>query len=172
MFEPVGLALTASRAQTCAGVLRLDAVSRIFKGNTSKYANLNSKGQCNKPKFPDGQNTVSFAAFSSSAGSTLAATCYGWKVTVSGSQEMVEADTQIGSNRRIVDSFPSKCHGLYDLQSIMTHEWGHAFGLAHETSGPDEVMYPVESPCHLRRHLGGGDWSGMASLYPSVQHSG
>jgi Matrixin len=85
---------------------------------------------------------------------------------------MVEADTQIGSNRHIVDSFPSRCSGVYDLQSIMTHEWGHAFDLAHETSGPDEVMYPVESPCHLRRHLGGGDWSGMDSLYPSVQHSG
>lgn len=135
-----------------------------FQGNTSEYANITSTGTCNS-KFPNGQNTVSWAAFDSSVSTLLAATCWEWKITVSGSQEMTEADTDLGSNRGIVDAFPANCSNSYDLQSVMTHEWGHAYGLAHETSGPDEVMYPISSPCHLRRHLGGGDWSGMGSLY-------
>lgn len=139
-------------------------VQGAFKGNTSKFANVTSQAKCSS-RFPDGQNTVSFAPFTMTG--TLAATCFGWKITVSGSREMTEADTQIGSNRKIVDTFPSRCTNSFDLQSIMTHEWGHAYGLAHETSGPDEVMYPFSRPCVLRRHLGGGDWSGMDSLYPS-----
>jgi matrixin len=48
---------------------------------------------------------------------------------------------------------------------ISTHEWGHAFGLAHETSGADQVMYPYKNPCELRRHLGKGDYAGMNAMY-------
>jgi hypothetical protein len=35
----------------------------------------------------------------------------------------------------------------------------------HTASGQDEVMYPHLYTCHLRRHLGDGDYFGMAALY-------
>lgn len=136
-----------------------------FEGNTSLFANINSSGNCTS-KFPDGQNTVSWGPFDSSASGTQAVTCTTWN---SSSLAMIEADIYLGSNVGMVDSLPSNCSsaGLadLDLQTIVTHEWGHSYGLAHETSGPDEVMYPNKSYCQLRRHLGEGDYDGMASIY-------
>ena len=42
---------------------------------------------------------------------------------------------------------------------------GHEVGAAGlTTSGGDYALSVLN--CNLRRHLGGGDWSGMASLYP------
>jgi len=140
-------------------------VRGAFQGNTSKYANINSASACTS-NFPDGQNTVSWGSFDSNHSGALAYTCYNWHTDANGYPVMTEADTYLGSNRNIVDTFPANCSNRYDLQSVMTHEWGHAYGMAHESSGGDEVMYPYESPCHLRRHLGGGDYSGMAGLYP------
>src|SRR5262249_28799684 len=144
-------------------------VRSVFKGNTGKFANLTSSAKCSS-KFPDGQNTMSFGPFDSSHPNTLAVTCFAWKTDSNGTEAMVEADTYIGSNRHMVDKFPSRCTNSFDLQSTMTHEFGHAFGMDHETSGTHEVMYPFESPCALRRHLGGGDRSGMAGLYPWPDH--
>ncbi len=140
-------------------------VQGAYQGNTSKYANINSAAQCTG-NFPDGQDTVSWGTFDSNHSGTLAYTCYHWHTNANGYPVMDEADTYIGSNRSIVDSYPANCSNKYDLQTVMTHEWGHAYGLAHETGGPDEVMYPYETPCVLRRHLGSGDYSGMDSLYP------
>jgi hypothetical protein len=134
-------------------------VAGSYQGNTSLFANIDSSAACTS-RFPDGQNTVSWGPFNSSAAGTLAVTCYHWNGST-----MTEADTYLGSNVGMVDTFPSSCSGKYDLQSISTHEWGHAFGLAHETSGPDEVMYPYKSACALRRHLGKGDYAGMNAMY-------
>jgi hypothetical protein len=78
---------------------------------------------------------------------------------------MTEADIAIGNNRGLVDKLPKKCANKYDLQTVLTHEWGHVFGLAHETRGADEVMYPFTSPCTVKRRLGDGDWHGMSSMY-------
>jgi hypothetical protein len=132
-----------------------------YQGTTSKYANINSAGQCTS-NFPDGQNTVSWGPFDSSAPTTLAQTCYDYDPSTKYANE---ADTYIGSNRAIVNTLPADCLDQYDLQTIMTHEWGHAYGLDHETTGPDEVMFITAYDCSLRRHLGEGDYNGMATLY-------
>ncbi len=58
-------------------------------------------------------------------------------------------------------------YGNRDLQSIATHEWGHAFGLndVYTQTSSALVMYSPQPPCYLRRHLGKGDYDGMAYLY-------
>ena len=132
-----------------------------YQGTTSLYANINSSADCTT-RFPDGQNTNSWGPFDSSAPTTLALTCWAWN---DGSAFTTEADTYLGSNRGIVTSFSPFCSGKYDLETVMTHEWGHSYGLHHETSGPDEVMYPYSPVCGLRRHLGWGDYAGMVHLY-------
>ena len=89
----------------------------------------------------------------------LAVTC---KTT---DEPITEADIQINAAAGIVDTLPGSCTSQSDLQSVTTHEWGHVYGLAHETSNADEVMWPTVGPCRLRRHLGKGDYNGMAQLY-------
>lgn len=136
-----------------------------FQGNTSKYANIDSSGNCTS-NFPDLQNTVSWGPYTGTAltSGTLADTCYDAYINTG---KMIEADIYFGSNVRLVDTLPAGCTSSYDLQSTATHEWGHAYGMAHETSGPDETMYPYENPCKTyERTLGNGDWHGMDNLYP------
>lgn len=142
-------------------------VTAHFEGNTSLFANVNSEAQCTA-KFPDGQNTIDWQGFDTGIPDTLATTCINIGTFVNGANQIKEADTALGNNRDLVDTVPATCTNTnpsYDLQSVMTHEWGHAFGLAHETGGVDEVMYPTATPCAQRRHLGEGDWNGMLGMY-------
>lgn len=128
-----------------------------YLGTTGKYANVDGYGRCTS-KFPDGQNTISWGSLSGT--SALAVTCFAY--TADG---MVEADTYVGANRSIVNRLPDRCSNRWDLQSVMTHEWGHAFGLAH-VSESDLTMHTYVGPCSYRaRSLGYGDERGMRTLY-------
>lgn len=141
------------------------AVHGAFQGNTGRFANVDSAGDCTS-NFPDGQNTVSFGPLDSSQYNqgthtgTLAVTCW-----IAYGSYMSEADTYLGSNVGLTDSLPSDCTFQEDLETIMTHEWGHVYGLAHETSGSAEVMYPNRPWCQVRVHLGLGDYDGLSALY-------
>jgi hypothetical protein len=133
-----------------------------YQGTTTLYANINSAAQCTS-KFPDGQNTVSWGPFDSAHDGYLAYTCYDFHTT--GDNFAIEADTYLGSNSYIYTTEPANCDADYDLETVMTHEWGHAYGLDEETTDPDEVMYAYIVDCGNRRHLGWGDYEGMANLY-------
>jgi hypothetical protein len=133
-----------------------------YGGTTSRFANINSAAGCTS-KFPDGQNAVSWGPFDNDAKhiNTLAHTCWHYF-----SGQFTEADIYIGSNRNIRVGVPSGCISAYDLESVVTHEWGHAFGMAHENSGQWETMYPTVDSCSTYwRTLGKGDTDGMLRLY-------
>lgn len=60
------------------------------------------------------------------------------------------------------------CSGLYDLQAVVTHEWGHVFGLAHvsESKHPTLTMSSKADPCDSSpRTLGRGDVLGLQARY-------
>ncbi|NOZ86804.1 MAG: matrixin family metalloprotease [Deltaproteobacteria bacterium] len=62
-------------------------------------------------------------------------------------------DDQLGSN-------------VYDLQSVLTHELGHVFGLDH-TPDPTATMYAIVAPGETKkRTLAQDDMDGLKHLYP------
>lgn len=132
-----------------------------YAGTTSKFANIDSNGDCTS-NFPDEQNTVSWGPLDNTG---VAFDC---SIAQDG-HSMDESDIYLGSNQGIVDNLPADCidFGNRDLQSVMAHEWGHAFGLDDVFSQTSSalVMFSPQPPCYLRRHLGKGDYDGMAYLY-------
>ncbi len=145
----------------CGSTARFPGAVGSFQGNTSRYSNVDSRG-CTS-KFPDGQSTISFGGVAS--GTTLGTTCFAFRT--SGAGHMIEADILIASNRNVYANLPSPCgYRYFDLQSVATHEWGHAYGLAH-SGGRDLTMYPAARACNYSmRTLGRGDITGLSTLYP------
>lgn len=142
------------------------AATGAYSGDTTRYANVNSASLCTT-KFPDGHNTVSWGPFDAQHSTTLAYTC--WFTSCCTTDALVEADMYLGSNRGVTVGVPSGCSGSYDLESLATHEWGHAFGMAHETSGQWETMYPFMNACSTyQRTLGKGDTDGLLRMYGSA----
>jgi hypothetical protein len=132
-----------------------------YSGTTSKYANIDPGGNCTN-NFPDGQNTVSWGPLNNTG---VAFDCS----IAHTDGTMYESDIYLGSNQAIVDNIPANCidYGNRDLQTVATHEWGHAYGLndVYSSSSSALVMYSPQLPCYQRRHLGKGDYDGMAYLY-------
>jgi len=133
---------------------RPDTVSATNKylGTTSRAPNCNTR---------DGHNVVGFAKLDPG---TLAITCY-W---ISGGK-IVEADMKITTRESWALSLAT-CHGdMPMLESTVTHEAGHVFGLDHvgENRHGRLTMSPyIDGPCENNEAtLGLGDMLGLESLY-------
>ena len=115
----------------------------------------------------DGRSVV---AFGDLMGGTLAAAC-----TISrgrpGYDEVVSADIKINrADYRWTNSPNSgSCNKAYDVESVMTHEWGHVFGLGHvsEDGHRNLTMSPgINGACQAsERSLGRGDVLGFGDKY-------
>ena len=105
----------------------------------------------------DGHNTVGWAPLS---GSLLAVTCALFTSSPSGQANELEFDTQIDPTRDWSTGSPVQV----DLQSVLTHEFGHALGLAHEPD-PAAMMYADYTAGAIKRDLTPGDMAGEVALY-------
>lgn len=83
--------------------------------------------------------------------------------------EIYDADMEINSSERnlsITDAVPANG---FDLLSVITHEAGHFFGLAHATS-PSSTMYASYKPGSAAlRTLAEDDVAGICAIYPNAQ---
>jgi len=134
---------------------------------TSKYAGGTSRGPNIKSR--NGENVcTSFnrynvVGFGSLAGGMLGWTCTWW--STSGGQPLIAADMKLAPVKAIVLGYSRNCSNKYDLQTVTTHEWGHAWGLGH-VRNPNLTMHHFLTPCSYKlRTLGLGDFRGMKRLY-------
>ena len=117
----------------------------------------------------DGRSIV---AFGDLRGGILAAAC-----TISEDRpdfpydEVVSADIKINRSDFRWTASPGvrTCSRDYDIEGVVTHEWGHVFGLGHvpESGNQNQTMSPnINGPCQgTERTLGRGDVLGLDAKY-------
>jgi hypothetical protein len=145
---------------TC-GRPRLRTPSSRYLGHTSAKPNIaatRSRVTCGS------FNTRNVVGFGGLPGGLLGWTCYWWS---SGSGRMIGADMRIDNGKYLSTHLPKTCTNKWDLEGTVTHEWGHAYGLAHTGSGHQNLtMQHLLAPCSTyARTLGLGDWLGMNTMY-------
>jgi hypothetical protein len=108
-------------------------------------------------------NTTNVLAFGNLPGNLLGWTCYWWL----GSGRMAAADIMMDNGPGLTTHLPKNCVNEWDFEGALTHEFGHAYGLAHTGSGHANLtMQHLLSPCSTyARTLGLGDWLGMKKMY-------
>jgi hypothetical protein len=97
-----------------------------FQGGTRRTAGVRPDGSC---ATSDGRSVVSFGGLS---GSSLAVTCT-YFTLMDGYDRVNSSDIKIDrSNSRWTTSPRSRsCRRAFDVESAVTHEFGHTFGLGH-----------------------------------------
>jgi hypothetical protein len=138
---------------------RLKTPASHYLGKTKAKPNVDPAGgpSCGKG------NTSNIVGFGNLPGGLLGWTCYWW----GGSGRMLGADMVIDNGRDLVTKLPANCTNKWDFEGTVTHEWGHAYGMAHTGSGHANLtMQHILSACSTyARTLGLGDWLGMNKLY-------
>jgi uncharacterized protein (TIGR03382 family) len=90
------------------------------------------------------------------------------------SHEIVDADIALNPNHvfRVLPPLGDP-GGPDDIQNAVTHELGHAFGLAHNPEDPQAVMYPTASPGEtVKRTLSSDDLAALGQLYDVAPQTG
>lgn len=138
---------------------RLKTPASHYLGRTKVKPNIAPKGpSCGKA------NTTNVVGFGNLSGDLLGWTCY-WIYLNSG--RIAGADIMLDNGKYLVTKLAKSCTNRWDLEGAVTHEWGHAYGLAHTGSGHGNLTMQHElAPCSTyARTLGLGDWLGMNQLY-------
>src|SRR5262249_41882715 len=128
-----------------------------YLGRTSKKPNISASGpSCGRP------NNSNVVGFGNLSGGLLGWTCY-WYI----GSRMVGMDMMIDNGSNLATRLPNICYSSLDLEGTVTHEWGHAYGLAHTGDGHSNLpMQHLLMPCSTyARTLGLGDWLGMKKMY-------
>lgn len=142
------------------GLARVSTVGSAYAGTSSVSPDIAATG--NNVSCGD-YNTSNSVDFGTLPRGIYGWTCFWWD----SSGAMVAADMRISDSPAVVTSVPKGCRNRFDLQSIATHEWGHAFGLGHvSASNRNLTMPPLLISCSGdQRTLGLGDYKGIEALY-------
>ena len=144
---------------TC-GRPRLGTPASHYLGRTKVHPNINPSSTAVGCGRSNGKNVVGFGNL---PGGLLGWTCYWWFA----GGRMGGADIMIDTSKSLVTHLPASCSRRWDFEGIVTHEWGHAYGIGHTGSGhPNLTMQHTARPCSpYARTLGLGDWLGMRKMY-------
>ncbi|MEM9191316.1 MAG: matrixin family metalloprotease [Myxococcota bacterium] len=90
-----------------------------------------------------------------------------WHNTRTG--RILDADIEVNQNRGTYADCPAPdgcTDGRIDLQNVMTHEFGHFFGVGHSNQ-PGAAMWPQSPPGEiLKRFLKADDMQAICDVYP------
>jgi hypothetical protein len=108
-----------------------------------------------------------FNPIATACGGSVLACSQSWGFTSGGRFNITETDIAIDPTRLWTDGAYA---GFYDLQSVMAHEFGHAWGFGHTSTSVwagDHTMYPSIWDGNVdQRYLALGDYNVMRSNYP------
>jgi hypothetical protein len=139
----------------CGRPDKVSATSHYLGATTRKPA-VTSNGGCGST---DGHNVVGFAPLD---GYYAGYTCIWWI-----GNEIVEADMRLNSNQAWALS--PGCNNELMMEALVTHEVGHAFGLAHVGEGRHgrlTMSVYIDGLCENQEStLGLGDMKGLEALY-------
>lgn len=82
--------------------------------------------------------------------------------------EIYDADMEInsaGATLSITDQVPA---GGFDLLSVITHEAGHFFGIAHATNASSTMFASYKPGSIAQRTLAADDQAGLCAIYPTA----
>jgi hypothetical protein len=154
----VQAASTVALGRNRCGLVPHVSADERYLGRTSAHPNIRPSGSCG---IADGRNEVGFGAL---PWEYMALTCY-W----SRNGSTIEADIMFNkADYRWATRVKAGCSMTWDIQAVATHEFGHAFGLAHVKEGLHGhlTMAPYILPCqNSESKLGLGDLRGMRTLY-------
>lgn len=163
----VGLSIRSAAAAVASGhndcELPADlTIDQRYDGDTDRRANVTPGGGCSQR---DGHNVVSFGKL---APGLLAVTCVWWEGRKSDGRS-VEADILVDdASGTFFLSQPPDCHARWDLQGILTHEFGHVFGLGHvpyTQHGALTMSDAIPECTTAYRGLGLGDYLTLRTRY-------
>ncbi len=150
-----------TRSDNACGRADLVDATSSFQGRTTTASQLTSAGGCNSG---DGKNVVDFGDLPTGV---LGVAC----VFSDGDGNAVESDVRLNKvdHRWTNDPGNDSCRDRYDVEAVMTHEFGHTFGLGHVSeSGHARLTMStqINGACQAsERALGSGDMRGLRQLY-------
>ena len=151
-----GLKNIVGARNDCGRADRVGATTS-YLGTTRAAVSINKYGRCTRA---DGRNVVAFGSLPSGV---LGVAC----IRSSGGR-IVEADIRLTNRVRWAMS-TSNCWNRYLLEAVMTHEAGHAFGLAHVSERYHArltMSSRINGPCQNGEStLGLGDLKALEALY-------
>lgn len=141
-----------------------------FSGDTDRGTGIDSGGRCD---VYDGFSVTAFGDLpATSEKRTLGVACQNWFERPDAWDELIESNVKLNKVEATWTTNPTSdaCRNRYGVETVMTHERGHTFGLGHvsEDGHAHQTMSTlINGPCQASETtLGGGDVRGLNSKYP------
>jgi hypothetical protein len=80
--------------------------------------------------------------------------------------EILDADIEINSADHVIVLTDTPGSGVYDLESVLTHEAGHFLGIAHTPDRTAVMYFEDEGGSSRHRELTGDDAQAICAVYP------
>jgi hypothetical protein len=138
------------------------SATNSYGGRTTKTPNIPNSSTTVRCGTRDGSNVVGFGTLPPGY---LGLTCSWWD----GNNAALEADVKLATRYAwFAEAVPAGCSNKYGIEQVGTHEFGHAFGLAHvsQSAHAELTMSPISSACsNGKLTLGLGDVRGLRAIY-------
>lgn len=147
-------------ADNNCGIADQVSATNSYEGNTSQPSDVNAVPAC--AAVPGSQNVTEFGDILGTG--ILAATC---TYSTGTNGDITDADVRINTDFEWWVS--GACTTAYGLKAVMTHEYGHAYGVGHvdeANHGNLTMSTNINGPCsNFEQNLGEGDILALEDLY-------